>query len=433
MIANEAIQFAAQARPQYSARRSWLMLAVLFGVATCSYLDRHIIAVLLEPIKKEFGVSDTLLGLLTGFAFAIFYATLGIPVARWADRGNRRLVITLSLLAWSTFTALCGVATSFWQLAVMRVGVGAGEAGAIPPSQSLLVDYFPPEKRSTVLAIFISSATLGYLVAFVGGAALAQHFGWRIALIAVGLPGLLLAVIAHFTLDEPRMRQKATALAGGRKSSGTLWSAIGELKAKKSYVWALGGAASYGLVAYGAMIFMPSFMVRSLHVSLAEVGVMYGGLSAVSALVTTLLGGWLADKLGKRDVRWYAWLPAAACALAFPFQILSMLSNSFTAYLVWSTVSGLFIGVGIPSMFTALHAVCGSKNRSLAVAIFSFTMSLIGSGLGPLITGAISDAFKASAGVESLRYAIMIASCFFLPAAGCLYRCAQGMLRDLED
>lgn len=416
---------------RYTPARRWWMLAVLFLVATCSYLDRHIVAVLLEPIKKEFGASDTQLGLLTGFAFAIFYATLGIPVARWADRGNRRTVVTTALVVWSLFTALCGITANFWQLALARVGVGAGEAGAIPPSQSLLADYFPPEKRGAALAIFMSSATLGYLIAFMGGAILAQHFGWRVALIAVGLPGFALAILTRFTLDEPRAAIRTT-VSEKRASSLGLGAALGELKSKSSYVFLLGGAACYGLVAYGAAIFMPSFMVRSLGLSLADIGIVFGLISTVTALGATLAGGWIADRLGRRDTRWYAWLPALSCAVAFPFQAGALLVHSFAAFLTFSAIGGLLLGIGVPAMYTALHAVCGSSRRSLAVAVFSFTMSLIGSGLGPLMTGALSDSLAPRLGSDSLRYAMVVANCFLVPAAWFLYRCARAMPRDLE-
>lgn len=433
VIASEPMAAATAPHSRYSSARRWSMLAVLFLVATCSYLDRHIVAVLLEPIKREFGVSDTQLGLLTGFAFAIFYATLGIPVARWADRGNRRLVVTAALVLWSFFTALCGITGNFWQLALARVGVGAGEAGAIPPSQSLLADYFAPEQRGTVLAIFMSSATLGYLIAFMGGAVLAQNFGWRVALISVGLPGLVLAFVAHFTLDEPRLQHGSSVTRPDGVPKQSLRGALSELRAKASYVWVLGGAACYGLVAYGSAIFTPSFMIRSLGVSLAEIGVVYGLISTVIALAATLAGGWVVDRLSRRDKRWYAWLPAAACALAFPFQTLSLLWNTYTGFLILSGIGGLFIGIGVPAIFTALHAVCGSSRRSLAVAVFSFTLSLIGSGLGPLITGALSDAFVPRFGNDSLRYAMVFANCFLVPAAWCLYMCGRAMPRDLED
>lgn len=414
----------------YGDGRRWWMLLVLFLVATCSYLDRHIVSVLLEPIKKEFGVSDTLLGLLSGFAFAIFYATLGIPVARWADRGNRRTIVTLAVTLWSGFTVLCGYAGSFWQLALARVGVGAGEAGAIPPSQSLIVDYFAPARRASALAIFTSSATAGYLIAFVLGGYLAAHYGWRTTLIVVGAPGLLLALLARFCLDEPRLRPGREPLAAAQSGIG---ATVRELFAKPSYRLLLAAAVFYALMAYGSAIFFPSFMVRSLGVSLAEVGLVYGLVSAIGALVGTVGGGFIADRLGQRSPSWYAWLPALGCALALPLYVAAILANSFTTFIALSGVGGTLVGACLPSMFTALHAVCGSSRRALSVAVLTFMMSLIGSGLGPVIAGALSDAFAARAGNESLRWAMLVCTLFLLPCIWCFWRAGQHLPRDLES
>lgn len=414
----------------YGDGRRWWMLLVLFLVATCSYLDRHIVSVLLEPIKKEFGVSDTLLGLLSGFAFAIFYATLGIPVARWADRGNRRSIVTLAVTLWSGFTVLCGYAGSFWQLALARVGVGAGEAGAIPPSQSLIVDYFAPARRASALAIFMSSATAGYLIAFVLGGYLAAHYGWRTTLIVVGAPGLLLALLVRFCLDEPRLRPGREPLAAAQSGIG---ATVRELFAKPSYRLLLAAAVSYALMAYGSAVFFPSFMVRSLGVSLAEVGLVYGLISAVGALVGTVGGGFIADRLGQRSPSWYAWLPALGCALALPLYVAAMLADSFTTFVVLSGVGGTLVGGCLPSMFTGLHAVCGSSRRALSVAVLTFMMSLIGSGLGPVIAGALSDAFAARAGNESLRWAMLVCTLFLLPCIWCFWRAGQHLPRDLES
>ena len=413
----------------YSPGRRWLMLAVLFLVSTCSYIDRQIISVLLEPIKKEFVVSDTQLGLLTGFAFVAFYMFLGVPLARWADRGNRKVVVALSLAVWSLFTALCGWTTSFAQLALARIGVGAGEAGAGPASQSLLVDYFPKEQRGMVIAIYTMSATLGYLLAFMAGASIAAAHGWRTALIVMGLPGLVLAVVTYLLLAEPR--QKLGMLAASKAGGGTGRS-FRQMMGKRSYVWVLVGAASYGIVAYGAAIFFPSFMVRSLKVSLQEVGAVYGALSGVASLGAMLLGGWLADRLGKRDLRWYAWLPAISCAITLPFMVTSLLMHSYTAFLICSWIGSIALGLGVPSMFTALHAICGSANRSLAVAVFTFVMSLIGSGFGPLLTGFLSDKLAPVFGVESLRYAMVFSMCFLAPSAWAFYKCGVAMPRDVE-
>jgi MFS family permease len=372
------------------------------------------------------------MGLLTGFAFAVFYAGLGIPVARWADRGNRKLVVTLSLVVWSTFTIFSGFALTFWLLALARIGVGAGEAGAVPPSQSLLADYFPAERRGTVLAIFMSSATLGYLIAFMGGGPLAQHYGWRTALILVGAPGLGIAVLSWLVLDEPRSRQAAGNAPPTSAADHGLWHALMELASKRSYLWLLGGIASYGLVAYGSTVFYASFMVRSLGVTLSRVGIVYGAVSACVALSATLAGGWVADRIASKDSRWYAWLPALTCALALPFHVAGLLAHSFGTFLALTSVGTLFIGLGFSSMFTSLHAICGSSRRSLAVAVFTFAISLIGSGFGPLITGSFSDVLAPILQNESLRYAMIAANFFLIPSAWFFYMCGRTMLDDLE-
>src|SRR5262245_16233862 len=204
----------------YVERQRWAFLLTLFLVSTSNYADRNIIGVLLEPIKHEFQVSDTMLGLLTGFSFAIFYATLGIPVARWADRGDRKLIVTVGLTIWSIMTALCGMAQSFWQLAAARIGVGAGEAGALPPGQSLIADYYPPDRRGKALGVFMMSAMAGYVLGIVVGGQIAQHWGWRNAFLTVGLPGLALAVVTQTVLREPRHRPEFAVPAGSLEPFG---------------------------------------------------------------------------------------------------------------------------------------------------------------------------------------------------------------------
>ncbi len=414
----------------YSKRQRGWLLAVLFLVSMSNYVDRNVIAVLLEPIKKEFAVSDTYLGLLSGFAFALFYATLGIPVARWADRGNRRIVVTLSLTVWSVMTALCGLAQSFTQLVLARIGVGAGEAGALPPAQSLIADYFPPERRASAIAVFMSSATAGYLVAFVGGAQLVSHYGWRIAFIAVGLPGLLLAVVVFFTLKEPR--DVLGYSARNAASDETFAGAMRQLFRKRSYAWIVVAITLYAFFAYGVLIFFPSYMIRSLGVSLSTIGTTYGAVSAVGALAGTLGGGWLADRLGSRDVRWFAWLPAIALALIFPLYVAAFLQATYTGFLVLTFIAGLLLSAGLPSVFTAMHAVCGSKRRTVAVAVLTFMMSMVGGGLGPLVTGVLSDFFAASQGSGALRAALISASTMLLPSAVALYLAGRGLRSDVE-
>jgi MFS family permease len=414
----------------YSARQRWTFVAVLFLVSTSNYVDRNVISVLLEPIKAEFGVSDTLLGLLTGVSFALFYATLGIPVARWADRGNRKLIITLSLSVWSAMTAVCGLAQSFWQLALARVGVGAGEAGAIPPAQSLIADYFSPAQRGRALAIFMASAMAGYLIGFVGGAHIAADYGWRTAFIVMGLPGLALAVVVHFVLREPRERLPALRASAAQQEPFALTLEL--LMRKRSFVQLLIATVIYFLIAYGAIVFFPSYMIRVLGVGLAEAGTKFGAVSAAASIAGTLLGGVLLDRLARRDLAWLAWLPAVGLAITWPLYELMLIVPTFEALLAIAGFAGVALNAAVPALFSVLHAICGSPRRAMAVAILFFFANLIGLGLGPVIAGAMSDAFSAACGPVGLRYALMLVMTLLLPAAGFMYLCGRNMKRDLE-
>jgi len=413
----------------YSPRQRWTYLAVLFLVSMSNYIDRNVISVLLEPIKAEFQVSDTMLGLLTGLSFALFYATLGIPVARWADRGDRRFIITASLVIWSTMTAICGMAQSFWQLALARVGVGAGEAGAIPPAQSLIADYFDPAQRGRALAIFMASATAGYLIGFVLGAQIASAWGWRWAFILMGLPGLALAVVVRWVLREPRHLPEFRPAEAAQEP---LTQTLRALFAKRSFVFLLAGMVIYFLISYGATIFFPSYMIRVLQVPLATVGTAYGAVAAVAAVVGTLAGGFITDRLARRNPAWLAWIPAAGLAVAWPAYELMLLAPGFGTFLALSAIAGITVNMTVPAMFAALHAVCGSARRALAVALMFFFANLIGLGLGPVISGALSDMFSAAYGAVGLRYALMLVLILLLPGAWVMYLCGRQLPLDIE-
>jgi MFS family permease len=413
----------------YSPRQRWTYLAVLFLVSMSNYVDRNVISVLLEPIKAEFQVSDTMLGLLTGLSFALFYATLGIPVARWADRGDRRFIITVSLVIWSTMTALCGMAQSFWQLALARVGVGAGEAGAIPPAQSLIADYFDPAQRGRALAIFMASATAGYLIGFVLGAQIASAWGWRWAFILMGLPGLALAVVVRWVLREPRQLPE---FRPAEATQEPLTQTLRILFAKRSFVFLLAGMVIYFLISYGATIFFPSYMIRVLQVPLATVGTAYGAVAATAAVVGTLAGGFVTDRLARRNPAWLAWIPAAGLAVAWPAYELMLLAPDFVTFLALSAIAGITVNMTVPAMFAALHAVCGSARRALAVALMFFFANLIGLGLGPVISGALSDMFSAVHGAVGLRYALMLVLILLLPGAWIMYLCGRQLPLDIE-
>jgi MFS family permease len=413
----------------YSPARCWSFLAVLFLVSTSNYVDRNIISVLLEPIKAEFGVSDTLLGLLTGISFALFYATLGIPVARWADRGNRKTIITLSLTIWSAMTALCGMAQSFWQLALARVGVGAGESGALPPAQSLIADYFGPARCGRALAIFMSSAMCGYLLGFVAGAHIAMAYGWRAAFLIVGLPGLVLAILVHFVLHEPRTLPQFSHAPGSQESLGATFRA---LIAKRAFMYLVSGMVIYFLIAYGAIVFLPSYMVRVLEIPLAQVGTAYGTVSAVASIAGTLLGGFLVDRLSKRNIAWLGWVPAGGLVLTFPMYEVMLLAPTFQLALVFAGLAGVALNAAVPAMFTCLHAICGSARRAMSVAVVFFFANLIGLGLGPVIAGALSDAFSAIHGPVGIRYALLIVMTLLVPCAWLLVLAGRHVATDME-
>jgi len=414
----------------YTRRQRWTYLSILFLVATSNYVDRNIVAVLLEPIKQEFGASDAMLGLMTGFAFALLYATLGLPVAHIADRRNRKHVITVALIVWSVMTALCGMAQSFWLLVAARVGVGAGEAGGIPPSQSLIADYFQPEQRARALAIFTLAAMLGYILGLVVGGRIAEDHGWRAAFLAVGIPGLLLAVATHLMLQEPRTLAQFRLPADRQESAST---ALRSLAAKPAYISLVAALVFYFLMSYGAFSFTVSFMIRAYGKTVAEAGAAFGTLSGFSAVLGMLGGAVIADRLTKRCASGSALVGAVGLFAAFPLYAAAFFTKSWTLMIVLLFVAGIFMTAALPAMWAAVHLVCGSSRRAMAVAVAFFFANLFGTGVGPLVTGLLSDALGQALGAaDGLRFALIIALTAFLPAGFFMLRAARRLEADLE-
>lgn len=385
-------------------------------------------SVLIEPIKSEFKASDTMMGLLGGFAFAAFYATLGLPIARLADRGDRKLVISVSMAIWSVTTLLCGVARNFPQLVLARVGVGAGEAGAMPPAQSLIADYFPPAQRARALGVLIASSTVGYIVAFSLGAWLAATQGWRAAFIALGAPGLVLCALTLVGLREPRHQ----LASGNQKKQEPLRSTLAALAGKRSFVLLCIAATLYWLVAYGAVIWFPAYLVRVLHLNLVTVGAVFGGLGAIAALVGSVVGGFVTDFATKKSVAYAARVPAAILVGVVPVYELAMVSDEPVMFYAASFVGALGLSAAVPAFFTLLHRICGSARRATAVAILFFFGNLVGLGLGPVMTGALSDHFSLAYGPVGLRYAIMIALLALAPSGLVLWAAAKSVAADTE-
>ena len=394
----------------YSPAYRYFVLSVLVLSYVLSFIDRQLMTILLEPIKAEFGASDTAMGFLTGFAFAIFYAVLGIPVARLADRWSRRNVLAISMVIWSAMTAACGMAGSFWQMAVLRVGVGVGEAGGTPPSHSLISSYFPARERSTAMGIYGSGSQIGVLLGMFGGAVIAETMGWRWAFFIFGLPGVLIGLLVFVVVREP---PKAPAPV-----STSMMSDVMSLWQTPAFAIISFATAFTALAGYGMGTWFPSFLIRIHGLTLTEAGLTLGIVGTLGALIGAVSGGILCDRLTKIDSRWQLHVPSIGAGLSVVFLGLFLIwpeSQQWRLgeYRVPVAVVFLFFG-GIVSSFwigptyAAIQTLTPSHLRSQASALLLLLLNLIGMGLGPLVVGALSDLLAPALGAQSIRYAMLI-------------------------
>ena len=410
----------------------WYIVGVLTLVYVFNFVDRQIISVLQEPMRAELGLTDTQLGLLQGLTFALFYVTMGIPLARWADVGIRRDVVALAVGTWSVMTALCGVAQNFTQLLLARIGVGVGEAGGSPPSHSIISDLFPPGRRALPLAIYSSGITFGVFLAYVFGAWVSDHFGWRSVFIALGLPGVLLALLVRFTIKEP-LRGRYDGPGAARHPPAIL-TVIKRLCASWTFIHVSMAAALHAFVGYGVAAFLLSFYVRSYAIPIDQISVValpLGCIIGIGGAIGSFAGGYLADRLGRRDPRWSLWVPGAATLIAVPFAAAAILSRdlyvSLGLYVLPLAFGYMYLG---PTLATT-HALVAPRMRALASAVLLFIINLIGLGLGPTIVGLVSDALSPTYGADSLRYAIVVTFCFNVWSALHYYLAAKHLRRDL--
>ncbi len=406
------------------------MIGVLTMVYAVNLVDRQILAILLPAIKQEMQISDTALGFLSGIAFALFYATLGIPIARLADRSSRVNIIAISVALWSFMTAVCGLAQNFWQLLASRILVGVGEAGSGPSSHSLIADHIPVETRSSALAIYSLGIPIGVMIGFSAGGWLEHFYGWRIAFLAVGLPGLLIAAVVRLTLREPP-RGHADGKTGVdaeppalREVASTMW----KRKSFRHLVLAIGIQAIAG---YGVLIWMPSFLHRSYHMTSAEVGTALALILGIGGLIGTAAGGYLADHLAKGNIRWQLWIPALGGLLAVPFNFGIYLSVTAFATLAWFAVPIIFANLYHGPVFAMAQALAPLKMRAMASAILLFMSSFIGMGIGPQVVGILSDGLRPLYGEEALRYALLCVSMAHLWSATHFWLASKTLAKDL--
>ena len=383
------------------------VLAVMFLAYVFNFIDRQIISILLEPIKEELGVTDTAMGFLTGTAFAMFYATLGIPIARWADVWVRRSIIAIGTAIWSVMTAASGLAQNFLQMSIARIGVGVGEAALSPPAHSLLADYFPVERRATALGIYSMGIHIGILFGVIAGGWLEEFWGWRMAFVVVGLPGLLIAALVRFTVREPpRGGQEKTAqpeqadVPGIREVIDFLWS----LRSFRHLSFATGLCAFAG---YSFVTWAPTFLRRVHEVSGSEL-TSYGLVLGIGGAIGSVLAGVLADRLGKRDLRWWLWVPAFAAAAPIPF-VLGFFSNSELNIGLTLLFPGLILAAMYQGpVFSTVQTLVHVRMRAVASGILLFVINIIGLALGPPTVGLLNDYVFSSYGDEAIRYSMPI-------------------------
>ncbi len=387
-----------------SARR--YTLGILVVVYTFNFIDRQILAILLPAIKIEFGVEDWVLGFLAGSAFALFYATLGIPIALLADRFNRRNLLAIAVAIWSGMTALSGVASNIVYLALARVGVGIGEAGCSPPAHSMISDYYPPEQRSTAMGIFTLGISAGIMIAYLAGGWVAQNIGWRQAFFIVGIPGLLLALIVRFTLDEP-----VRGMSEQRPDTGhpPEFLAVAKfLMRRKSFIHMAVGAGLAAFGGYALISFFPSFLVRSHGMSLSEIGIYLGFVLGIGGGLGFAGGGYIADRVSRRSKKHSLWVVSAATMFAwfFAFPIYT-LDDRYTV-LALAVVPAIFTNFYLATTIAQTQSLVQLRMRAVASALLLFILNIIGLGLGPQVTGILSDLLAGQFGDESMRYSLFI-------------------------
>lgn len=379
------------------------MFCVVYAV---NFIDRNILAVLLQPIKEELRVSDTLMGLLTGVAFAVFYTAAGIPIARLADRGSRRGVMALGVAFWSLMTAASGLARSFGQLALARIGVGIGEASATPAAHSLIADYYPLGQRTRAIAIYNMGASAGVLFGLLLGGWLQETVGWRWAFVAVGLPGLLVALLVRLAVPEP-----ARGSAEGRIDSGEQPGALETfryLASLPTFRHLAMAAGLYGFAAYGLLGWAPTFMRRVHALGYAEIGLQLGLVIGVGGGLATLVSGVLCDRLARRDARWLVWVPALAGLGVLPFFALFCLAPSPGLALAAFVPVNLLNVVFAAPTYTITQGLAQLRMRAMASAVMLFVLNLIGLGLGPFLVGVLNDWLEPRHGEMAIRFSLLV-------------------------
>jgi MFS family permease len=410
------------------AGRSWYPGYVLLLLAMANILnavDRTLVSLLAELIKQDLGISDTHLGLLTGFAFAVFFVVAGIPIARWADRGNRSRILALGIGLWSVMTAIFGLGAGFAMLLIARIGVAVGEAAAVPTSLSLIADYFSPQRRARAVSIFQSAVFLG-LVATAGAGFIAHRYGWRAAFLVAGAIGIVLGCVVLFTLAEPA-RGKYDPVGERGQAPPPLWESSRILLGKPVYVFVLVALATSAVSSASLSAWGAAFLIRVHSLSVAEVASTVGPASGIGGFLGSLAGGFLTTYLVNRtgEKRWMLIAPGVALVLAVPTVVLFLFTESAKLALVAFGLQAFLWAIKTGPCFALALELVPASLRAFAVSVLIVMAGVLGNGLGPLLVGVLSDYLGASGAAHPIRYAMIVAPAFLLVAAGALLMAAR--------
>lgn len=389
-------------------------LFVLTLIYVFNFMDRQILGVLAEPIKQELDLSDSQLGLLTGFMFALFYSTFGVPIAWLADRTKRTWVVAIACALWSGFSAACGLATNFLTLAAARVGVAVGEAGGVAPSYSLIADLFPRESRARAVAFFSLGSAVGVGAGTAIGGWVAAIFGWRIAFFVVAAPGIALSILLLLLVREPE-RGRFDGPVANDHAPVSLLTAIALFISSPALMLVSLSAALGAFTCYAMMAWVSSYLIRVLGMEMAEIGSWLSVTLAVGMGAGLWVSGVLTDRLATKDWRMYAYVPAAALILAAPVLGIALATDN---WLIALPLLGLAIGLSIfylPPSVAAVQQIVAPDQRSTAGAMLLLCLNLVGLGGGPLFVGVVSDWTQPQYGETSLRIALIaLTPMFFL-------------------
>ena len=411
----------------------YYVLIMVTLVSMINIADRLIMSILMEDIKADFQLSDTQVGLLVGLAFALFYALMSFPIARWADIGNRKNILSLAVILWSGMTALCGAAAGFYSLFLARLGVGVGEAGGRPPTYSLIADYFKPSARARAMGVYMVCAALGPGGGLIICGILGEMLGWRKTFLVLGIPGVLLGVLFFFSVKEPQ-RGRLDAGEEKDKQAQAIKKTLKSLAANSIFIRISMSFAMLTMIGYAMAFWLAPIMLRNFDIPLSKVG-LYLGLTYIAAgIPAPLIGGYFTDYMAKRDARWRAWIPAIAIIIVAVALWFCVMASSFEVFISCFVVAYFVFMIPQGATLSVLQSSLGAGERAVGSSFALMINSLMGAALGPLLVGMLSDSLSAEYGVKSLNYAL-IWVCIGASIIGCFYYLwtAQAMSAELEE